>query len=216
MKKTLRKKHIVSAMACALLYISAVAAYALWSHHEARVAIFRDIDDRLLVAARGLKFMLAPDFHDRATDKDAISAEEAEKNRITISAYAAETAFAYVYTLVRKDGAFFFSAPTVTEKELREKKSWYFHPYEDIPQDFVQAYQTRQITFSTYSDQWGTFRSVALPQVSPGGRRYLACADYDISYVNGLLDQKTGRVRPDRPVFYGHHNPFFTAPAPNL
>lgn len=190
MQKMLRKKQIAYLLTGALLYVIAVAGYALWSHHAAKTAIFRNIDARLLLAAQGLKFMLASDFHDRAVDKDAISTDEERKNRIAISAYARETAFAYVYALVQKDSRFFFSAPTVTEAELKERNSWYFYPYEDVPADFVQAYRTRQVAFSTYSDQWGTFRSVALPQVSPGGRLYLSCADYDISYVNDLFQEK--------------------------
>ena len=35
-----------------------------------------------------------------------------------------------------------------------------------------------------------TFRSIALPQTSPGGRRYLACADVDISWLNAQLRGK--------------------------
>ena len=134
--------------------------------------------------------MLAPDFHDRAVDKNSISADEERKNRLAISGYARETAFAYVYTLVQKDGRFYFSAPTVTEEELKERDSWYFYPYKDIPDAFVESHETGHAAFTSYSDQWGTFRSVALPQVSPGGRTYLACADYDISYVNDLLQKK--------------------------
>ena len=172
---------------CVVLYVACVSGYVFWNEEQARAYIFHYVDKELLLAAKSLKYMLAPDFHDRAVDKDSIPREEVDKNRIAISNFASESDFEYLYTLVEKDGKFFFSAPTVTEDELKERESWYFFPYEDIPADFVRAFEEKTVAYSNYSDQWGTFRSIAYPETSPGGRTYLACADYDISYVDGIL-----------------------------
>lgn len=182
-----RKKYRVYFIACAVLYVAGVTAYSVWNAAHYKHEIFSDIDKQLLMAARSLKYMLAPDFHDRAVDEDSIGMEEELKNRKAVSDLAEETDFTYLYTLAEKDGSFYFSAPTVTEEEARERESWYFLPYDDIPADFVRAFKEKQIVYSTYTDQWGHFRSIALPQKSPGGRDYLACADYDISYVNALI-----------------------------
>jgi signal transduction histidine kinase len=140
-------------------------------------------DSRLASAARGLKYMLAEDFHDRAVDADSITLEEELRNREAISGFAAEAGFIYAYTLVEKDGEFFFAAPTVTEEEAQERERWYFYPYEDVPEGFVRSMQEGVETYSTYTDQWGTFRSVAIPETTPEGRRYLACVDMDISHI---------------------------------
>ena len=101
--------------------------------------------------------------------------------------FGVEAGFKWVCTLVEKDGKFFFSAPSVTEEEARELASWYFYPYDDVPPEFVQALHDNRTVFVNYVDQWGTFRSVALPQQSPGGRRYLACADLEIGGIDDLL-----------------------------
>lgn len=185
-----RRRHWLTLFLCILAYVSAVIAYVVWSNHEEKKTVMAEIDKRLLLAAKGLKYMLAPDFHDRATDNTSISREEETRNRITVSNFAFETGFQWAYTLAEKDGKFYFSAPSVSEEELKERESWYFYPYEDIPQDFVLAYHEKKTVYTAYSDQWGTFRSVAVAERSPGGRWYLACADYDISYVKGLLRQK--------------------------
>ena len=169
-----------------LLYACAVIAYASWSNQERMYTLQTEIDRRLLVVAKGLKYMLASDFHDRAVDVKSISFEEEMRNRRAMNDYARDTDFKYLYTLAEKDGKFFFSAPTVTEQEARELKSWYFYPYEDIPPEFVEAYKTGETVFVNYTDQWGTFRSVALPEDSPGGRRYLSCADYEITNLKAL------------------------------
>lgn len=142
------------------------------------------IDARLAAAARGLKFMLAEDFHDRAVDEHSITMEEELRNRYAVSSFAREAGLVYLYTLAEKDGQFYFSAPTVTPEEAEERERWYFYPYEDAPPLFADAFKSGKIRYATYRDQWGTFRSVAISETSPGGVRYLACADMDISDIN--------------------------------
>jgi len=107
---------------CLLFYVAAVLGYTSWSNHRHRHIILEELDQQLLLAAKALKFMLAPDFHDRAIDKDSISFTEELRNREAISGYADDTDFTYVYTLVEQEGKFYFSAPTVTEEEAKEIK----------------------------------------------------------------------------------------------
>ena len=172
---------------CVLVYLLAVAAYTLWSNHAFKAAALHEIDQKLQLAAKSLKFMLASDFHDRAVDENAISMDEELKNRRAISGFAFDSDLKWLYTLVKKDGKFYFSAPTVTEEEARRRASWYFLAYDDIPESFVRAFDTRTTVFGEYKDQWGYFRSIAVAETSPGGNPYLACADYEISYLERIL-----------------------------
>lgn len=186
MPERIRFRYVTYGLLGLLFYVCAVIAYASWSNNERMDTLQREIDRRLIVVARGLKYMLAPDFHDRALDEKSISFEEEMRNRRALSDFALQTEFKWIYTLAEKDGKFYFSAPTVSEEEARERRSWYFYPYEDIPREFVEAYRTGKTVFVNYSDQWGNFRSVAIPEVSPGGRKYLACADYEITRLHAL------------------------------
>lgn len=172
---------------CIIFYILAIIVFTIWSNHSTTVTTLKTIDDRLQLAALSLKHILAEDFHDRATDPDSISFEEEMRNRKAVSSFAFESELEWLYTLVEKDGKFFFSAPSVTDEEAQERKSWYFYPYEDIPEEFVKAFQEKKTVFNTYTDQWGIYRSAAVPQTSPGGRTYLACADYNISDLKKIL-----------------------------
>jgi len=185
MKKNTKQYHRY--IAAILFYAVFVIVFMIWSNSRAEKMIYEDVDARLLIAAKSLKYMLAPDFHDRAISKDSIAFPEVEKNRVALSGFAEDAGLKYVYTLVEKEGDFFFSAPTVTEEEYREHKNWYFHPYPDVPEEFVQSLRQHEPVFVNYSDQWGTFRSVAVPEQSPGGEWYLSCADFEISYVDALL-----------------------------
>jgi signal transduction histidine kinase len=174
---------------CILVYVFVVIGYAYWYGKQTEREIFNGIDQRLLVAAVSLKHMLPEDFQDRAVSADSVSYAEEMKNRRAVNQFAAETQFRYLYTLVEKNGRFFFSAPTVTDEEARQRRRWYFYPYDDIPEAFKKAFSEGTVQYASYTDRWGAFRSIALPQESPGGRRYLACADYDISYIEGLLQK---------------------------
>ena len=172
---------------CVLFYASAVAGYAVWSYKEHKKTLLAEIDHNLLQAARSLKYLLAPDFHDRALAKDSIGKDEELRNRRLVTDFGVEAGFKWVYTLAEKDGQFFFSAPSVSEEEAKELDSWYFYTYEDMPPEFVAAWRENRTVYVDYTDQWGTFRSVALPERSPGGRAYLACADREIGDIDRLL-----------------------------
>lgn len=174
-------------LVCIGIYIASVGAFGIYSHTRKKASLLREVDASLLLGARNLKYMLAPDFHDRATGPGTISLEEELRNRQAFNDYWTETHFKWVYTLVEKDGKFFFSGPAPSLQEIKERQSWYFYPYLDIPPEFVQALAQRKAAFIEYTDHWGHFRSVALPQVSPLGRPYLACADLEISYVQAIL-----------------------------
>jgi signal transduction histidine kinase/CheY-like chemotaxis protein/HPt (histidine-containing phosphotransfer) domain-containing protein len=182
-----RKKYATYFLGCIALYLSAVIGYSWWYARQAEHRIYRQIDETLLLASKGLKYMLAEDFQDRAIDEKAISFEEELRNRRAMNNFARDGGIKYVYTLVESGGTFYFSAPTVTEEEAHQRKRWYFYPYSDIPSMFIEAYQTGRSCYATYHDDWGVFRSIALPQISPGGRRYLSCADYEISFIESLI-----------------------------
>ena len=170
-----------------LVYAAAVTGYAVWSYKEHKKTLLTKIDSGLLQAARSLKYLLASDFHDRALAPDSIGRDEELRNRKLVTDFGVESGFKWVQTIVEKDGRFYFSAPSVSEEEARERESWYFYPYEDIPAEFVQGFRDNRPVFLEFTDQWGTYRSVALPETSPGGRRYIAEADRDISEIHRLL-----------------------------
>lgn len=159
------------------LIIIAVDASLAWQKTMDR------IDEYLASGAEVLPLLLAEDFHDRAVEPGAIGYEEELENRRRFNRYNKAMAFTWVYTLVRYRGDYYFSAPTVTAEEARQRHSWYFYLYDDLPEAFEQAYVEDRTVFLSYKDHWGEFRSVAKPFTSPGGERYLACIDLNLSEV---------------------------------
>jgi PAS domain S-box-containing protein len=163
-----------------ILYIGVVVAMALYWTHTENARTLETTDHHLFSAARSLKLLLADDFHDRAVDPAAIGFAEELANRETFNAFARANDLIYVYTLVAKDGTLFFSSPTVTEEEARERKSWYFYPYTAPPPEFSMSLEAGTDVAISYSDEWGDFRTCCAYETSPGGNPYLACADTEI------------------------------------
>ncbi len=189
-----RRPYLAYFIGWFFVYMVIVGLAASYSGMRIRGRLLDQIDEQLMLTAKSLKYMLADDFHDRAVSENSISFQEEMKNRKALSGFVSETNIRFVYTLAAKDGKFYFSAPTVTEEEAKQRKSWYFYPYDDAPASFWQALESGKPTFVSYSDQWGRFRSVALPQKSPGARVYLACADYDIGDISQTIAAEQIRV----------------------
>jgi PAS domain S-box-containing protein len=180
MKDARHRPIIVRAVLLLVLYIAVIVAMTLaWTGYE-NAKTLEATDQNLRTAARSLRLLLAPDFHDRAVDADSIGLEEELANRNAFNAFAKANELIYVYTLVMKDGALFFSAPTVTEDEARERKVWYFYPYEEAPPEFARAMRNGTDVSVSYSDEWGDFRTACVFETSPGGNPYLGCADMEI------------------------------------
>ena len=67
----------------------------------------------------------------------------------------------------------------------------------------MAAYRENRPVTISYRDQWGSFRSIALPQRSQQGCRYLACADFDIGFIDALLAQKRRESMLTAILFFG-------------
>jgi len=173
----------------AICYIVFLLTYTTYISYEAERSAVQDIDAKLLAAANQLPSLLAEDFHDRAIEPESITKEEELVNRQRVNDFVKGGGFAYAYTLVEWNGELYFSAPTVTEEEAAERESWYFYPYEQAPEEFRKALYTGQTQFFSYQDNWGLFRSVAVPMVSPQGRKYLSCVDVKQDFVNNAMSK---------------------------
>jgi PAS domain S-box-containing protein len=169
------------------VYLIALFIFGSWNYHYSKNEVMENIDRELYDFAVTLKYILPEDFHDRATDNQAISVEEDKNIARKLTKLVEETKLKYTYTIINKENELFFVASDITADPKTERETFYFYPYAEADESFINAFKKNEPTYITTSDQWGTVRTVMVPEESPGGVKYLACADYDISYVNGVL-----------------------------
>lgn len=181
----------VAVTAAALFYVLVVAAVASFNHAHARRTHMKAIDSRLLAGAASIPFVLADDFHDRAARGDDISVAEDEQNIRDLTEVRRRTQLAFLYTLLRRDGEVYITSSSASEEELQSKSEVrYNEPYEEALHFTQDAFQSTQAVYVSYTDRWGVFRAVYVPMTSPGGVRYLAAADIEISHIEAMLQEQ--------------------------
>jgi len=177
------------------LYLVVVAAVMLIEHRHDHARALAEIDRRLLIVAAGVPHVLAHDFHDRATALDAITLGEDAGNQAALTGYARATGVRYVWTDIAIDGRFYLTACNRTEQSDQPGlETDYFVAYDEVDDAERRALAGESPVFTTLRDKWGTFRAVFVPRTSPGGRRYLAAAAYEVAHVEAELWRQTRRL----------------------
>ena len=174
-------------------YVIALLIYSYWNYHYYNNEVMANIDRELYNRAASLKYILPDDFHDRAIDKEAISIDEDKYIANKLSKLVKETGFKYFYSVIKKDNGLFFVASDLIAEPKSERGTWYYLPYKKADKSFFDAFDHKEPSYKIVSDKWGTVRTVMVPEISPGGIKYLACADYDISFIDGVLQRNLFR-----------------------
>ncbi|MDM8536419.1 HD domain-containing phosphohydrolase [Desulfobacterales bacterium HSG17] len=169
-------------------YALALLIYGFWSNSYQKKEILESIDTKLYNNAISLKYILPDDFHDRAIDAQSVSINENKYIARKLTRLVKEAGFKYTYTIIKKDDKLFFIAADNIDPE-NERDTFYYYEYEEADEVFINAFEKKTPTYMTVTDQWGTVRTVIVPETSPGGIKYLACVDYDIDYVDKLLEK---------------------------
>jgi len=172
-----------------IVFLTAIIVYGFWSYLQNKKSILEHIDEKLYNHAISLKYLLPDDFHDRAIDAQAISIDEDKYVANRLTKIVKEAGFKYNYTVIKKEDKLFFAACDLIADPKNERGTFYYFEYESADESFFDAFEKANPTYKTVSDKWGTFRTVMVPEKSPGEIKYLACVDYDITYVKGLLQK---------------------------
>jgi len=171
-----------------IIYLVGVVIYALVVSYFDRNRIIRSIDERLLYAARNVKFILPDDFHDRAVTAGAISDSENTRNIAILSDFAKISSLSYLYTTVVRDGKVFFTSSSASDEDILKKDlPYYWQNYPEATPEFIATVKSASPTFESSKDRWGSFRSAIICLSSPGGQKYLVGADMNIAFVNNEI-----------------------------
>lgn len=175
-----------------LIFIIVLLGNSVYSYIKMKKETLKQIDERLHIGALTIKNILLSEFHDRAIDKESISIYEDDQNIRALSDFANKAGFKFLYTLVVKGDDIYITSSNATEQELADNEEVrYFTIYQEADSSFQESYNNDCIRSFTHKDRWGIFRALVVPEVSPGGNRYLSVAELDISSVDAIHRQKT-------------------------
>ncbi len=176
-------------LASLFIYIISISTYLLVSYNLSEKELNNEINQKLIKAAKSIEYLLPINYHDRATNRKAISEIEFREIMQLLSNHADNIGVNYVYSVVESNGKFYFTSSSATSYELKtgQNLSYYWQEYTEANQMFFNALSSNKITYIDYTDRWGTFRSVLIPKTSLTGNKYLLCADIEISYIDKKL-----------------------------
>ncbi|MGQ9847526.1 MAG: PAS domain S-box protein [Bacteroidales bacterium] len=174
------------------VYITGIVVYLIASYFIEKKDINKRINDKLVNAAQSLDYLLPMNYHDRAISRNSISDIEFNEILQLLTYHANNYNIKYIYTLVEQNGKLYITSSSATNHETRtgQNLSYYWQEYSEADKAFFDAFKTNLTTFVEYTNRWGTFRTLIIPKVSITGKKYLACADIDISYIDSLLWEK--------------------------
>ena len=171
------------------IYLVWVCAYVGVNYQQEKQRLFASIDRQLDVAAQSVPLLLPEDFHHQAMAPGEITRKQSLGHAVKLSEFTRLRDVIFIYSLILREDKVYFTASSATEEEIAsgEGITYYFDHYDDVDPEVINVFGGDQKAYIEYTDQWGTFRSVFIPQRATDGSVYVAAADIEISHINGLL-----------------------------
>jgi len=203
-------KHLLAAV---LVYLFWIMCFAYFSYSNKKADLYANIDQQLTSTALATSSILPPNLHKLDMKAADVSKSESLTMVNNLSAYAHKTNIIYIYSVIRKNGKIFFTASSATEEEINtgEGVTYYFDEYDTVDPSVHAVFDTQKTQFIEYTDQWGTFRSVYIPQYAEDGRLYLVAADIPISDIQALLNKDLYQTILISVLFLAFIYPFYLA-----
>ena len=174
-----------------LFYLICTSFYVYNNYETSKQKLFSDLDAKLIQSASRLSTVVPENFHHANMRKNDVSMQKDMENIRRLSVQAKLSDVQYIYSCIKQGRDIVFTSSSATDEELQENKeiSHYFDVYSDAPQKLRETFNSKKVTFEEYSDKWGHFKSVFIPQKSSDGQLYVVCADIEIDYINQELRQ---------------------------
>ncbi len=152
----------------AIFVATGVAVIMAWLGYRAEnAAAIRGVDAKLAAVLPGLEALLPPGYHERAWAGQVAPAEYAAVVR-RLSEVANQANVQYVYFCVRRDGAIYTDATSVSDDDLAKGDIGTPHDRYQQPPEALQAlFDDGQARYAEYTDEYGSFRSLLKP-LGPG------------------------------------------------
>ena len=142
------------------------------------------IDAKLLRSAKLGEMFVGDSFHD-TVQHETPTAYEHNQTMKSLSSLAKIEGVVYIYSMVMdENNTLHFTSSSAKDEELQtgEGLSYFYDIYDDNDQ-MKQSIRETIINYDTYSDQWGSFRSIFVGNITPNGVRYCIGADVSVDYI---------------------------------
>lgn len=171
-----------------LLFLLGLFLHAVYSCQSTISQEMEQVDHDLLSGATAA-VSIVPEHYNVTVRSGDIGHDDFLEVVKRLSSYVDTAGLAYVYTMTRIDGSVFQTSTSATPQELHSGSVKFLAPYDDAGAEMLMAFRTGKITYATYTDSYGTFRSIFIPMNASDGTRYIAGADIKISNLQSIRRQ---------------------------
>lgn len=187
----MNSRHKHGMLIAVLIYVVWVLAYTYFDYAFEKKAYFNQMDMKLGNAALVMSELLPDNFHHKDLAKGDITREQDLRNILKLSKITDNSDIEYIYSLILRDGKVFFTSSSATkdERDSGNGLTYFYDQYADVDPRVYDVFSSRKRTFLEYSDQWGTFRSIYIPQYSADGSLFLAAADISINDIQTVMNK---------------------------
>lgn len=141
-------------------------------------ALMSELDGRLHTAARAIPYVLPANYIERTLQGESIGQAEYLKNLALLNRYAQQIGVEYLYVLAKRGSDVVYLADSAPPSEVAINKYGHFlQSYSDRFQTVRAALDSGKPYFGQIQDQYGDFRSIAMPIADRHGDFYILGAD---------------------------------------
>lgn len=176
----IRRRIAILALASTLLATLLIAYLGYRAELRAGIAGF---DAKLRAVALALPEMLGPDYHARVRD-GTVTQDEYARVVDRLTAFADRAEVFYIYSYIQRDGAL-LSASTSAAPSERADDSFtpLLEAYEQPPAAIFEAFEDGREHYASYTDEFGSFRSVFMP-LGDATNRYVVGVDVQLTRLH--------------------------------
>ncbi|QLG88766.1 methyl-accepting chemotaxis protein [Chitinibacter bivalviorum] len=171
-----------------LLTSLAVLTFCIFSYFETRTVAMKAIDDQLIAAANGYRFMMPDELHTQLTPRESADLKQMRALSVKLTRFAESLGLPYVYSFVLKDNKPYYVVSSLSPDEEKDPNlEQYLKLYETPNAELLTALRENKLTWAEYTSSYGSFRSIYLPFRTANGTTIVAVADADLGVVQNTL-----------------------------
>lgn len=176
----------------ACCYVLVAAGYAFYLYNEVRDIADRNINNQLLHGALATAAILGETYHDDLAGPDAKTEAEDWDAIQRLTRFNNAIGLTFIYTAIKRDGEVILISSSASDEELANNDYVQFYdPYPDASQALHDSFEKTEPTWVDYTDHWGDFRAVFIPQRSRDGTVYVAGAEIELADYQAQLRRES-------------------------
>ncbi len=171
-----------------IFYIVSIFIFNYYSYNNYKEKEIAIIDDKLKIGAYAVYTILGEDFFNIAKEKNSISVEDDWKNINKLSFYNNHANLAFIYSSIKINNQIHLTSSSASKEEIEDKSELhYFYHYDDAGEALINSFNSKEITYENYTDQWGSFRAIHIPLILENSRTIVISAEISLKDFNQVL-----------------------------